>query len=306
MKCFTWKKKKLVYDPTTSHYSYGMLPCVIHIDDDLFVVGFSCRNKKNQSHIFLSYANAYDGVFKIISEPKLALSPGPLGHFDSDGVLTSSFLSIGKNSYMYYGGWENMVSVPYTANTGRLIFDKDNLTLTREFLSPVLARNPQSPIFSGAPFFWKTKDEIWAWYTSALRWEKYNNEFKHYYTLRRAVSKDGINWISDDEVAINFLNDYEYAIARSSIIQIDDIFYIWFSCRSTKTTDTYRIGFAYSKDLLNWKRDDSLSGIDVSNEGWDSEMICYPHVFKHKDWLYMLYNGNGYGKTGFGCAVMKL
>ena len=46
-------------------------------------------------------------------------------------------------------------------------------------------------------------------------------------------------------------------------------------------------------------------GIDVSKNGWDSEMICYPYVFDHKGKRYMLYNGNGYGKTGFGLAVLE-
>jgi hypothetical protein len=48
-----------------------------------------------------------------------------------------------------------------------------------------------------------------------------------------------------------------------------------------------------------------MAGIDVSNTGWDSEMICYPCVFEHKGTKYMLYNGNGYGRTGFGLAVME-
>ena len=47
------------------------------------------------------------------------------------------------------------------------------------------------------------------------------------------------------------------------------------------------------------------SGIDVSKTGWDSEMICYPFVFEHKGNKYMLYNGNDYGKDGFGLAVLE-
>ena len=46
------------------------------------------------------------------------------------------------------------------------------------------------------------------------------------------------------------------------------------------------------------------SFIDVSNDGWDSEMICYPYVFDHKGKRYMLYNGNDYGKKGFGLAIL--
>ena len=34
-------------------------------------------------------------------------------------------------------------------------------------------------------------------------------------------------------------------------------------------------------------------------------MQAYPHVFKHKKNLYMLYNGNGYGKTGIALAKLE-
>ena len=33
-----------------------------------------------------------------------------------------------------------------------------------------------------------------------------------------------------------------------------------------------------------------------------SKMVCYPCVFSCNDKWYMLFNGNGYGKTGFGIA----
>jgi hypothetical protein len=48
-----------------------------------------------------------------------------------------------------------------------------------------------------------------------------------------------------------------------------------------------------------------MVGIDVSHSGWDSEMIAYACVFKHGNKWHMLYNGNGYGKTGIGYAVCE-
>jgi hypothetical protein len=69
---------------------------------------------------------------------------------------------------------------------------------------------------------------------------------------------------------------------------------MWYSYRGKN----YRIGYAESDDGLNWKRKDEDAGIDVS------EMIEYPFVFDHKGGRYMLYNGNGYGKTGIGLAVL--
>ena len=76
---------------------------------------------------------------------------------------------------------------------------------------------------------------------------------------------------------------------------------MWYSFREQKSVQSYRIGYAESIDGLVWDRKDYLmNNFDVSDEGWDNEMICYPFIFEHKKTLYMLYNGNGYGKTGFG------
>jgi hypothetical protein len=73
----------------------------------------------------------------------------------------------------------------------------------------------------------------------------------------------------------------------------------------TNRARAYRLGYAYSDDLSHWTRDDAAGGIDVSAEGWDSEMQCYPHAFWCGDEVYMLYNGNAFGRSGFGVARLE-
>ena len=45
--------------------------------------------------------------------------------------------------------------------------------------------------------------------------------------------------------------------------------------------------------------------MDVSEEGWDSEMLAYPHVFEIDNSIYMLYLGNQVGRHGFGLAKLE-
>jgi hypothetical protein len=45
--------------------------------------------------------------------------------------------------------------------------------------------------------------------------------------------------------------------------------------------------------------------LELSNEGWDSEMIAYPYIINIKGKSVMFYNGNSFGKTGFGYAVLE-
>jgi hypothetical protein len=85
---------------------------------------------------------------------------------------------------------------------------------------------------------------------------------------------------------------------------------MWYSYRGgvdyrTNPQASYRIGYAQSKDGISWTRMDDSAGIDVSSEGWDAEMIEYPHVVQHHRTRYMFYNGNKFGESGFGFAELS-
>jgi hypothetical protein len=56
--------------------------------------------------------------------------------------------------------------------------------------------------------------------------------------------------------------------------------------------------------LRTWERDDARAGIDVSADGWDSQMICYPAVVDLGERVLLFYNGNGFGANGFGYATL--
>jgi hypothetical protein len=47
---------------------------------------------------------------------------------------------------------------------------------------------------------------------------------------------------------------------------------------------------------------DDRVGIERSPSGWDSEMMEYSSMQRHKQDMYLLYNGNGFGQSGFGIA----
>jgi hypothetical protein len=106
-------------------------------------------------------------------------------------------------------------------------------------------------------------------------------------------------------VAVDLMHPGEYALSKPCVVKNSSLYQMWYSYRGNKKIDTYRIGYAESKEGLVWNRKDKEAGIDVSSSGWDSEMICYPFVFKYAGDDYMLYNGNGYGKTGFGLAILE-
>lgn len=300
-----WKKKGLVFSPTMPGFTHGSHPCAIHFKDDIFVVAFTCRDKARRSHVFLSYATLENGSMVLTGTPKLAMEPGEAGTFDCDGVISVCLVKHEDQHYLYYVGWQNLPESLWICDTGRAILDPAGLTLRKEFAGPVLGRDKSNPLFAAATAFHIT-DKVWhTWYNSGVKWEKTATGWHHRYGIHHASSANGIDWVCDPGMCIPFADEHEYAFGRPTVYVSDGIYYMWFAHRATADVASYRIGFATSRDGLKWDRKDAFAGIDVSSEGWDSEMICYPYVFEHCGTMYMLYNGNGYGSSGFGLAVAE-
>jgi hypothetical protein len=137
------------------------------------------------------------------------------------------------------------------------------------------------------------------WYGSNTQWGAEKRDMRH--LIKYAESSDGVHWEREDVVAIDFARPGEYAMCKPCVLKDDHRFRMWFCSRG----ETYRIRYAESNDGIEWLRMDDDAGIDVSPDGWDSEMIEYPCVFDHQSKRYMLYSGNGFGRTGFGLAVAE-
>jgi hypothetical protein len=87
---------------------------------------------------------------------------------------------------------------------------------------------------------------------------------------------------------------------------LGDRYHMFFSHRRTTnyrgSVGSYRLGYAWSLDLVHWHRNDDTLSFEPSAEGWDSEMIAYPHVFSNGETWFMYYLGNGVGRDGFGLS----
>ena len=129
------------------------------------------------------------------------------------------------------------------------------------------------------------------------------------YKIRMASSLDGINWKKLNKDLIDSRIEEDEAQASPDVFCANGKYHMFFCYRYSSNyrvkENSYRIGYASSSDLVNWERDDSNAGIDVSAEGWDSEMLAYPHVFEIDGNVYMFYLGNQVGRFGFGLAQLE-
>jgi len=303
-----WKKLGIIFNVNKNYdwmYSYSSVPFGENIEDDLFKIYFSSRNKDNESSIgyIVIDINNPQKILEISEEP--VLSKGVLGTFDDSGTMGCCIINKDEKKYMYYLGWNLGVTVPFRNSIGLAISYDNGKTYKKAYSGPIIDRTKYEPHFTASNCVIKDNGIYKIWYLSCTEWKNENDMIIHKYHIKYAESDDGINWKRDGVVAIDYKDEYEYAISVPRVIKEKNIYKMWFSSRGTKEIPTYRIRYAESKDGINWIRKDDKVGIDVSKEGWDSEMICYPFIFDHKEKRYMLYNGNNYGKTGFGLAVME-
>ena len=298
-----WKKLGLVFCPSGEQdwlQNYAAVPIAENIGDDYFKIYFSARDSFNRS--FTGYViiniNSPAKIIELSAEP--VLIPGNLGEFDDSGAMATWLSCYQGKKYLYYIGWNLGVTVPFRNSIG-LAIALDECKYIRHSQGPILDRSLREPHFCASCCVIPGEDKWRMWYLSCTDWRMRNGKPEHRYHIKYAESKDGIIWNREGIVAIGYIDDSEYAISRPSVIRDQDCWRMWYSFRG----NNYRIGYAESQDGQKWTRLDHLAGISVSKTGWDSEMIEYPFVFDHKRERYMLYNGNGYGKTGFGLAILE-
>lgn len=287
-------------------YSHAMIPIAEHIRGDYFRIYFSPRDKWNRGHGAYLEIDLKNPRNILILSKNPVLEPGELGCFDDSGALPNSLVYYNNEKLLYYTGINLGVTVKIRNSIGLAKWDKKQKKFLRCFKGPVIDRTLNEPHFVATPEVHYENGIFRTWFTSCVRWEKQKNgEAKHYYHLKYAESEDGIIWNRKGIIAIDFKDQHEYALGVPRVIKDPDGYKMWFCARASIHSPTYRICYAESSDGIVWTRKDKDAGIDVSSKGWDSEMICYPYVFDHKGKRYMLYNGNGYGKTGFGIAVLE-
>ena len=299
-----WVKKGLILEPAGQFdwmVTHAMVPFAERIGEDLYRIYFSGRDRLNRS--LIGYVeiniNEPEKILYITEKPVLGL--GALGCFDDNGVTPSWVVDHKGEKYLYYIGWNAGATVRMGLIAGLAVSRDGGETFARVSWGPLLERTDAEPysILTGPCVL--IESEIWRmWYVSGVEWVARDTPR---YNIKYAESRDGVYWDRKGIVCIAFKYEGETRIARPCVIKEGGLYKMWY-CYAIGA-GVYRIGYAESEDGIKWERKDEEAGIDVSESGWDSEMICYPFVFEHKGQKYMLYNGNGYGKTGFGCAILE-
>jgi len=303
----TWQKIDQLFSPDKNFdwmYSHAAnpVPYILDANNELVRVFFTCRTARNISHIGyvdIDFKNNFK-IIKISSHP--VVEPGSLGMFDDSGVAMGYLIEKDNQFYIFYLGWNLKVTVPWLNTIGLVKTNTIDGKFEKLSMAPIMDRSNEDPFSISYPSILLDEGIYKMWYGSNLSWG--NDQSKMQHVIKYAESVDLLHWTRTNQIHIPLIHKNEYALSKPWVIKDSGIYKMWYSYRGNDNIETYRIGYAASIDGKIWKRQDKEAGIDVSASGWDSEMICYPSVFKLNSKTYMLYNGNGYGKTGFGLAIL--
>jgi hypothetical protein len=300
-----WRRRGLLVEaPTPQSWavSHAALPAVLRGTEGVHELFYSPRDARGRAHIARArLREVNDGLEVDGFDPEPVLAPGALGGFDDAGVTTSCLVDLGERLYVYYTGWSLGVSVPFYLHVGLAVSYDRARTFVRESEAPLLERDKVDPYLTASPSVLLDGGTWRMWYVSGAGWELEDGRPKHRYHVKYAESDDGVNWRRPGLVSIDFRDETEYAIARPCVLKEDGLYRMWFSSRG----DAYRLGYAESTDGLAWERAEDAGLLPAGAPAWDSEMIAYPFVCSSANQRFLLYNGNGYGRTGIGYASFE-
>jgi hypothetical protein len=314
-----WKKLGKIFDPAehklpNNCVEFAQSPQTLAFDDFVRIY-FSTRqvdkNGKFLSHIsYVDFDKSFKNILGISSKPVIEL--GKLGTFDEHGIFPINIVRDKNRILAYTCGWSRRVSVSVETSTGFAESFDNGETFTKLGDGPVFSSSLNEPFLVGDSFVLAEGEKYHMWYIYGNKWFQAEGQPApdRVYKIAYASSSDGINWNRDGKCIVPDKLHENECQALPSVIKHNNIYHMFFCYRDavdfrTNKEKAYRIGYAHSNDLKNWVRDDLNSGIDVSESGWDSDMQCYPHIFRCDDKIYLLYNGNQFGRNGFGLAVLE-
>jgi len=315
---FRWRKLGKVFTPQdivgrSWLKEFAQAPATL-VFDDFVRVYFSCRPPADANGQYVSYSAYVDldradlfSVRRVAERPILDL--GGVGEFDEFGTYPVSVIRDGGQARAYYAGWTRCESVPFNVAIGVATSIDQGETFTKCGNGPVLSYSPDEPFVLSGPKIRRFGEAWYLWYIAGRKWKMVGERAEPVYKIRMARSLDGIHWNKVNKDLIASRVEEDEAQASPDVFYANGKYHMFFCYRYSidyrGKNNGYRIGYASSTDLIEWTREDAKAGIDVSAEGWDAEMISYPHVFELDGVTYMAYLGDQVGRYGFGLAALE-
>ena len=299
---------------TNNCHDYAQSPQSL-VFDNYIRIYFSSREKeangKFKSHVcYVDFSKNLKEIIKV--SRKTVISLGPLGSFDEHGIFPLNIFKDENKILGFSSGISRRKAVSVETSIGFSESFDHGETFQKKGIGPIMTSNLNEPFMVGDPFVLKHNNVFFMWYIFGTKWISSSEEQEpdRVYKIAQAHSSDGLNWIRNGKKIIPSVIDENECQALPTVIRHKGKFHMIFCFRNVHnfrndSKNSYRLGYAQSTNLINWDRDDNVLDLETKKGDWDHEMQCYPHLFKTTKNIFLLYNGNNFGKYGFGAAVIK-
>lgn len=301
-----WSKRGLSFRPrgdlTWARHSALQPTCVV-LNDEVIRVYCGFRDDSGVGRVGFVDVDGMNPsrVLNVSQAPVLDI--GRPGAFDDNGVIPCAVVRRDGKLYLYYAGYQLGHRVRFLVLGGLAVSDGDGTRFERVREVPITERTDEELCFRVIHCIFEDEGRWRTWYGGGRDFVRDGDRTLPVYDIRYMESADGVLFPDRGVPVLRLANDDEHRVGRPQVIRTGDLYRMFYAAGSK--LHGYRLGYAESADGLNWTRMDGALGIDVSAEGWDSQMIAYPNPVQFRDRFYLFYNGNDYGRDGFGYAVLE-
>ena len=299
-----WTKLGLVFDPrgrSTWMHSHALQPTPLILEHDRIRVFAGFRDRQGVSRVGYVDVDRRDPTRVLGFSKEPLLDTGTPGAFDDNGVVPSAIAVTEEGLRLYYAGYQIQQRVRFTVFGGLAMSKDGGESFSRVRRTPVMDRTDGELLFR-VPHTVIRVGNVWrVWYGAGSRFEEDEIKTLPVYDIKYVESQDGVNFPEPGRTVLT-TSTGEYRLGRPYVLKRQDRFYMFFGA-STKLR-AYVLAYAESHDGVTWTRRDEKLNLSLSDSGFDSEMMAYPAVIDCEDRTYLFYNGNSYGESGFGVAVL--
>jgi hypothetical protein len=283
--------------------THAALPTATMLDEERIRVYVACLDEAKVGRIGYVDVAARDPRQVLAVSERPVLDVGAPGTFDDSGVNPLWLLEHDGRLYLYYVGWQLGTRVRYYLFAGLAVSDDGGSSFARVSQAPLLDRRDGELFVRTAPCV-RREGATWKmWYIGGDSWVEGRGKQLPRYGLRYLESNDPRRWEGPGRLVMDVRGGDEHGFGRPFVVEEGGRYRMWYSVRTISAG--YRLGYAESPDGLTWERMDEAVGIAPSATGWDSEMVCYSFLQPTRYGTYLFYNGNDYGASGFGVAVLR-
>lgn len=255
----------------------------------------TARDSQNRSVPVTAIADMQDEQLFTLDGPWHRIAgPGPAGHFDDSGLTLSDVKSTGVGYECATFGWRLRSGGGWFNEIGSMQLDGHARLLSRS-VAPTLARTCLDPISMAYPTLF---GETNVFYCAPSRLDPITGKPADFRILRLNLV-DGLREVVVEAPMLKMPN--VFAVTRPWVADLDGSRYLWFCARGTKYR-LFRVPLSGSLGIDNSEFQIEMPALLDDREAGS---VCYPSLTFVNGELTMLYNGSGYGLTGFGLAVWR-